>query len=146
LGFSLEHYDAVGRFRLDEHDRPINSVSDYITDAGETVHLAGPRDVAEFAAGSEQAQNAFIEHLFNQMVKQPMLAYGAETMDRLRQSFVASQFNVRELLLRIATVSALHGVGKTDAAKVASVGAAGNQGLAEAASARQPEGLNSVRR
>jgi hypothetical protein len=146
LGFSLEHYDAVGRFRLDEHDVPIDSVSDYTTDAGETVHLAGPRDVAEFAAGSEQAQNSFIEHLFNQTVKQPMLAYGAETMDRLRQSFVASQFNVRELLLRIATVSALHGVGKTDAAKVASVGAAGNQGLAEAASARQPEGLNSVRR
>jgi hypothetical protein len=146
LGFSLEHYDAVGRFRLDEHDRPINSVSDYITDAGETVHLAGPRDVAEFAAGSEQAQNAFIEHLFNQMVKQPMLAYGAETMDRLRQSFVASQFDVRKLLAHIAMVSALHGVGKTAAAGVASVGAGESQGLAEAAGAKQPEGLNSGRR
>jgi Protein of unknown function (DUF1592)/Protein of unknown function (DUF1588)/PA14 domain/Cytochrome C oxidase, cbb3-type, subunit III len=116
LGFSLEHYDAVGRFRLDEHDRPINSVSDYVTDAGETVHLAGPRDVAEFAAGSEQAQDAFIEHLFNQTVKQPMLAYGAETMDHLRQSFVASQFSVRKLLVDIATISALHGVGKADSA------------------------------
>jgi hypothetical protein len=102
----------VGRFRLDEHDHPINSASEYITDDGETVHLAGPRDVAEFAAGSEDAQNAFIEHLFNQMVKQPMLAYGPEVMDRLRQSFVASQFNMRTLMVDIATVSALHGVGK----------------------------------
>jgi hypothetical protein len=113
LGFSLEHYDAVGRFRQDDHDQPINSASEYITDDGETVHLAGPRDVAEFAAGSEQAQDAFIEHLFNQMVKQPMLAYGADVMDRLRQSFVASQFNVRTLMVDIAMVSALHGVGKT---------------------------------
>jgi len=112
LGFSLEHYDAVGRFRLDEHDQPINSVSDYITDAGETVHLAGPRDIAEYAAGSEQAQNAFIEHLFNQMVKEPMLAYGADVMDRLRKSLVGSQFNVRHLMVDIATVSALHGVAK----------------------------------
>jgi len=120
LGFSLEHYDAVGRFRAGERDRPIDSVSDYVTEAGETVHLAGPRDVAEFAAGSEQAQNSFIEHLFNQVVKQPMLAYGAETMDRLRQSFVASQFNVPELLVRIATVSALHGVGNTAASGAAS--------------------------
>jgi len=103
----------VGRFRLDEHDQPINSVSDYITDDGETVHLAGPRDIAEFAAGSEQAQNSFVEHLFNQMVKQPMLAYGAGTMDHLRQSFVASQFNMRQLMAQIATLSALHGVGKS---------------------------------
>jgi len=121
LGFSLEHYDAVGRFRLDDHDQPINSASEYITDDGETVHLAGPRDVAEFAAGSEQAQDAFIEHLFNQMVKQPMLAYGAEVMDQLRQSFVASQFNVRTLMVNIATVSALHGVGKTAVAGAAIV-------------------------
>jgi len=37
-------------------------VSDYTTDEGQTVRLAGARDVAEFAAGSEHAQNAFIEH------------------------------------------------------------------------------------
>jgi hypothetical protein len=123
----------VGRFRLDEHDLPINSISDYITDSGETVHLAGPRDVAEFAADSEQAQNAFIEHLFNQVVKQPMLAYGAETMDRLRQSFIASQFNVQKLLVDIATVSALHDVSKTAVAGAAAVDqpSASIQSLAE---------------
>ena|ERR1700722_4816115 len=136
LGFSLEHYDAVGRFRQNDHDQPINSVSDYTTDAGETVHLAGPRDIAEFAAGSEQAQNAFIEHLFNQMVKEPMLAYGADVMDRLRQSLVASQFNVRKLMVDIATISALHGVGKKAAAGVSSIRAAGNQALADAAGAK----------
>ena len=43
------------------------------------------------------------------MVKQPMLAYGADVMDRLRQSFIASQFNVRTLMVDIATISALHG-------------------------------------
>jgi hypothetical protein len=121
LGFSLEHYDAVGRFRMDDHDQPINSASEYITDDGETIHLTGPRDVAEFAAGSEQAQDAFIEHLFNQMVKQPMLAYGSEVMDQLRQSFVASQFNVRALMVHIASISALHGVGKTAVAGAAIV-------------------------
>src|SRR5207247_3185415 len=61
LGFSLEHYDAVGRFRARENGRPINAVSEYTTDDGATVQLAGARDLAEFAARSEQAQNAFIE-------------------------------------------------------------------------------------
>jgi Protein of unknown function (DUF1592)/Protein of unknown function (DUF1588)/PA14 domain/Cytochrome C oxidase, cbb3-type, subunit III len=133
LGFSLEHYDAVGRFRQADRDRPIDSVSDYVTDAGETVHLAGPRDIAEFAAGSEQAQDAFIEHLFNQMVKEPMRAYGEDEMERLRQAMVASQFNVRKLMVNIATVSALHGVAKTTAVGVTSVDAAGSRGIAEAA-------------
>lgn len=110
LGFSLENYDAVGRFRTHEKDKAIDAVSDYVTDEGKTVRLTGARDVAEFAVNSEQAQNAFIEQLFNQVVKQPMLAYGADVMPRLRESFVASEFNVQKLLVEIVGVSALHGV------------------------------------
>ncbi len=113
LGFSLEQYDAVGRFRTSEGDRPVDAVSDYTTDDGETVRLTGARDLAQFAAGSEQAQNAFIEQLFNQIVKQPMLAYGPKVLNHLRQSFVASGFNVRQLLVDIAATSALHGVEKS---------------------------------
>src|SRR5262249_47852698 len=113
LGFSLELYDAVGRFRTRENDRPIDPVSDYTTDEGETRHLTGARALAEFAAGSEQAQNAFIEQLFNQIVKQPMLAYGPEVMGQLRQSFVQSDFNMQQLLVNIITVAALHGVEKS---------------------------------
>jgi hypothetical protein len=110
LGFSLEHYDAVGRFRSREGERPIDAASDYTTEEGETVRLAGARDVAEFAAASEQAWNAFIEQLFNQVVKQPMLAYGPDVLNHLRQSFVASGFNVKKLLVDIAAISALHGI------------------------------------
>ena len=108
LGFSLEHYDAVGRFRALENDRPIDSVSEYPTDDGQTIRLAGARDVAEFAAASEPAQNAFIEQLFHQVAKQPMLAYGPDVMDRLRQSFAASHFNMQKLLVETATLSAVH--------------------------------------
>src|SRR5436309_4896088 len=110
LGFSLEQYDAVGRFRTSEGDRPIDAVSNYTTDDGETIRLTGARDLAQFAAGSEQAQNAFIEQLFNQVVKQPMQAYGPNVLNHLRQTFVASGCNVRKLLVEIATISALHGL------------------------------------
>jgi len=108
LGFSLEHYDAVGRFHVREGDRTIDSTSDYTTDDGATVHLAGARDVAEFAAGSDHAQAGFIEQLFHQIVKQPMLAYGSDVPDRLRRSFVTSGFNIQNLLVDIATISAMH--------------------------------------
>lgn len=117
LGFSLEHYDAVGRFRTQDGNRPINAVGDLPTDDGRKIHLTGARDVAEFAVRSEQAQNSFIEQLFHQVVKQPMLAYGADVVSRLRQSFVTSEFNIQKLLVNIAEVSALHGLEKNSPAK-----------------------------
>ena len=116
LGFSLEQYDAVGRFRTEENGRSIDAVGDYTTDEGETIRFQGARDLAEFAVGSEHAQHAFIEQLFHQVVKQPMLAYGPEVMSQLRQSFVESEFNLRKLLVDIASLSALHGLEKKVAA------------------------------
>lgn len=110
LGFSLEHYDAVGRFRTHERDRPIDSTSDYIAKDGQTIALTGARDVAQYAAASEPGQKAFIEQLFHQVTKQPVLAYGPGVMHELHQSFVASHFNIRELMIKIATVAAMHGM------------------------------------
>lgn len=110
LGFSLEHFDAVGRFRTVEQDRPIDAASDFVTDEGATIRLTGARDIARFALDSEPAQNAFIEQFFHQVVKQPALAYGSDTMHRLRHSFVASEFNLQKLLVEIAVTSATHGV------------------------------------
>jgi hypothetical protein len=108
LGFSLEHYDAVGRFRTQDNNRPIDTAADYTTDEGKVVRLTGAGDIAQFAINSEHAQSGFVEQLFHQIVKQPVLAYGPDVMDRLRQSFVASGYNMQKLLVEIATVSALH--------------------------------------
>jgi len=117
LGFSLEHYDAVGRLRTSDNNRPINAASDYTTDEGQTIRLAGARDVAEFATNNEQARDGFIEQLFHQIVKQPMLAYGVDVKDHLRKSFVESDYNIQKLLVEIATLSALHGIEKQVAQK-----------------------------
>jgi hypothetical protein len=110
LGFSLEWYDATGRFRREENGRPIDAASDYVADDGRAVRLTGARDVAEFALGSAQSQQAFIEQLFHHVVKQPALAHGADVLPRLRESFVASGYSLRKLLVEIATLAALHGV------------------------------------
>ena len=108
LGFSLEHYDAVGRFRTTENNKPIDATSDYTTTDGDPIKIKGPRDVAQHAAASEEAHRGFIRQLFQQLVKQPPAAYGADTLEKLRQSFVASDFNIRKLVAEIVQISALH--------------------------------------
>jgi hypothetical protein len=109
LGFSLENFDAVGRFRTTDNDKPIDPTGNLLTSDGKTIRLTGPRDVAEYAVASPEAHAAFIRQLFHYIVKQPEAAYGADTLDKLRSSFVASEFNVQKLVVEIATASALHG-------------------------------------
>ena len=111
LGFSLEHYDGIGRWRLKDQNKPVNSKSDFRTESGQTIKLTGARDVARFAANTPSAHRAFIQQLFHHTVKQPVLAYGESTMEDLRKGFVRSSFNVPELLRRVAVKSALRGTG-----------------------------------
>jgi hypothetical protein len=105
LGFALENYDAVGRWRTEDNHKPVDPVSVLSTDEGETVKLTGARDVAEFAATSETGHRAFIRQLFHHMVKQPMEPFGVGTLNHLEQSFESSEFHIQKLLTEIALAS-----------------------------------------
>ena len=39
LGFTLEHFDAVGRYQAKEKDKPIDAAGSYLTRSGEPRHL-----------------------------------------------------------------------------------------------------------
>ena len=108
LGFSLENFDAVGRYRTTDQGRPIDAASDYADDENPAVRLASARDVADFALANQHANEAFIEQLFHHLVKQSPRAYGPETLVRLRASFIASGYHLRQLMAEIATLAALH--------------------------------------
>ncbi len=106
LGFSLENFDATGRWRTTDNNKPVNPVSDYVTTDGETVQLKGARDLAEHAANSRQARRGFVRHLFHSLVKQPPAAYGAATLEKLEAVFTASNCNIKKLIVEIAVAAA----------------------------------------
>jgi hypothetical protein len=107
LGFALENFDAVGRYREMERSKAINSKGSYDPRAGGTVQFAGPAQLAEYLISSEDSQRAFVSRAFQHFVKQPPAAYGPDTMDRLTKSFQASNFNIQQLLVEIAVVASL---------------------------------------
>jgi hypothetical protein len=108
LGFSLEHFDAVGRFRTQEKNaKPIDATAKYPANDG-PVDLQGARDLAAFVADNDGAQEGFVIQLFNLIAKQPVQAYGDDTLDQLHRSFRQSGYNIHELVLDIAKISALH--------------------------------------
>jgi hypothetical protein len=109
LGFPLEHFDAVGRFRGEEKGKLIDAAGAYRTTAGSEVKFAGARGLAAFLAGSEETHSAFVEQLFHHLVKQPIRAYGPETLPRLRKTFVANDFHIRRLVVEIMALAAFQG-------------------------------------
>lgn len=109
LGFALEHYDAVGRFRSQENGRPIDASGEYSDAESGPAKFQGGRELAEFLAKSEEVHAAFVEHLFHFFIRQPIRAHGADRLEALRKEFAASGFHLRKLVGRVVATSALNG-------------------------------------
>ena len=107
LGFTLEHFDAVGRFRAEEKGRPIESAGGYLTRTGQEVKFTAVRDLAGYLADSEEAHTAVVEQLFHYLVKQPVRAYGPRQVPELLASFRKNELNLRKLVVEIVVSSAL---------------------------------------
>lgn len=105
LGFTLENWDAAGRFRDLERNKPVDAKGYYINRDGQQVEFAGPRQLAEFIVSSRDGHQAFVRRAFQHYAKQPPAAFGPETLDKLTQLFVDRQFNIRELLIEIAVIA-----------------------------------------
>lgn len=107
LGFALENFDAVGRYRDSEKTKPIDANGQYLQRNGELVRFGGARDLAGFLARSEETHRSFTRQLFHHMVQQPILAYGPESISELAEYFENHQFHMKHLMVEIACRSAL---------------------------------------
>jgi hypothetical protein len=111
LGFALEEFDPVGRHRTVEQrggvDKPIDASGSYQPREGPAATFKGARELATYIAASRDAQEAFVQSLFHAIVKQPIRAWGPDTLDRLREGFVAHGCDVKRLLVDIMETAAL---------------------------------------
>ena len=108
LGFTLENFDAVGRFRSEERGKLIDASGLYTTRSSKQVTINGPRELAAFLISHEDAHTAFVDRAFEHFVKQPAAAYGRETLSRLTRSFADNRFNIQKLIVEIAVTAAMH--------------------------------------
>ena len=106
LGFTLENFDAIGRYRESEKQHPIDATGSYLTHTGEVKKFKGVKDLAAFLAASDESQDAFVKQLFHHTVKQPIRAYGSNQLHDLQQSFAKNEYNIQKLLIEIVASSA----------------------------------------
>jgi hypothetical protein len=106
LGFVMENYDAVGRYRDSEKKKPIDSSGGYRSRDDQSVEFRNAAELAEFLAHSPDSHRAFVTRAFQHFVKQTPDAFGPDTLRRLTEKFDKSGYNVRELITEIAVVAA----------------------------------------
>lgn len=107
MHFTLENFDAVGRYREKDNDKLIDASGSYQTRDGKTVRVNGARELAAFLAASPEVHTAFAEQLFHSLAQQPVRAYGQNTLDELRRSFADNEFHIRKLAVEVMTTTAL---------------------------------------
>lgn len=109
LGFTLENYDAVGRYREADRGKPIDATGSYRTRGGELTTVNGCRELSAFLSASPEARASFVEQLFHHLVQQSVQAYGSATLEELTKSFAAHECNIRQLAIDVMVASALKG-------------------------------------
>lgn len=97
LGFSLERFDAVGRLRTHDNQKPVDPVAEYTGPDGRIFRLTGARDVAELAAASPEARRGFVRQLFQHTWKHSPEAFDPALAGRLEASFAADHCHIRNL-------------------------------------------------
>jgi hypothetical protein len=85
--------------------KPIDAAGSYQPREGAAARFRGGRELAAYVAGSPDAQEAFVRNLFHALVKQPVRAWGPESLAALRAGFAAGGFDIRRLLVDIMSVA-----------------------------------------
>jgi hypothetical protein len=107
LGFTLENFDAIGRYRDRENGKPVDASGWFESRSGEVKKFRGVRELARFLANNEEAHEAFVARLFHHLVRQPVEVYGPDRLAELRRFFAANNYNMRRLVIESIVQAAL---------------------------------------
>ncbi|MGE0791273.1 MAG: DUF1592 domain-containing protein [Sandaracinaceae bacterium] len=98
LGFAFEHFDGAGRFRAEENDLPIDASGELLS-TDRDGHFDGAPSLAARIVDSEQAQACFTERWFVTAIGRAESRNDACSLDNVRERFVESGYDVRELIV-----------------------------------------------
>lgn len=106
LGFGFEHFDAMGRWRDDEHGLPIDASGEIIG----TEDIDGPFDGAvglgTALADSKTVHDCITRQWFRFAHGRAETEDDAESLAKIRESFEESDYRIQELLVALTQTNA----------------------------------------
>ncbi len=104
-GFSLDHFDELGRWRDDEHGLPIDP-SGVLVGTDASGPFANHTELLARLAASEEARTCMVTHWFRYAFGRDSTEADGCTVDQVNAVFAESDGNLRELLIALTQTDA----------------------------------------
>jgi hypothetical protein len=102
IGFGLESYDAIGRYRALEGNKPVDASGEIVGSLDLDGKFTGARELAEKLAASQQVHDCVVTQWYRYAFGRFDGPGDTCSLAELRQSFTASGGDLRELLVTLA--------------------------------------------
>ncbi|MEM9453076.1 MAG: DUF1592 domain-containing protein [Myxococcota bacterium] len=106
IGFGFEHYDAVGAYRTKEGDLPVDATGEVIAAGESDGPFDGAVELAQRLAVSDVVRQCTSQQWFNFALGRVPGEEDECSTDQLHQTFVDSDYDVRELIFAVVTTDA----------------------------------------
>jgi len=99
MGYTFEHYDALGAYRDQENDAPVDSSGALVDGDSSVPQVADAVELASLLASSSHVHNCFVRQAYRFTSGQTESDVDADALSARTQAFEADDLNVAELLL-----------------------------------------------
>lgn len=106
IGFGFENYDAIGLWRDTQNSKPIDATGEIINGGDVNGAFNGAVDLAGKLAASEEVAACVSSQWFRFGYGRSVTAQDKCSTEQLLETFVASDFNIRELLVALTQTDA----------------------------------------
>ena len=106
IGFIFEHYDGVGQWRDEQNGKPIDAVGDVVLTDDIDGTYDGAVELAEALAESEQVRECVASQWFRFGYNRTVTPEDRCSMDQLVETFAASGYDIKELLVGLTQTNA----------------------------------------
>jgi hypothetical protein len=103
LGFALENYDAIGRYRTEDGGRPVDAADSYQFADGRTIDFTDAIDLSRQLADAPEVHACYAQHLLEYLYGRSLGAADDPLVDELAQESLTADLTVRDLVVRVVT-------------------------------------------
>ncbi len=106
IGFGFENFDAVGLYRTEQNDKPIDASGEIVGNEDVAGEFVGVAELAEKLAGSEDVRSCVAAQWFRFGYGRGDTQADICSMDSIQETFAASNGNIKELLVALTQTDA----------------------------------------
>lgn len=106
IGFSLENYDAIGRWRTEDNGFPVDAADTYVFPDGREISFENGVELSQLLADSPEVHACYTRQLLEYIYGRDIAEADVALAEDLAAQSLDEGLTVRELVIRVVTGSA----------------------------------------